>query len=115
MAPRHLINEDGKPFEDRELEALGKELDALKPTDRRNFRDANARAVARHSANRMLIVAGPGTGKSTLFKERILFWLGQDASAKILAAQKAPTRFFAGAGGDLNHPRGSDFICLALI
>jgi superfamily I DNA/RNA helicase len=85
MAPRHLINEDGKPFEDRALDALGKELDALALADRRDFRDANARAVARHLAIRMLIVAGPGTGKSTLFKERILFWLEQDGSAKILA------------------------------
>ena len=82
---RHLINEDGKPFEGRELDALGKELDALGPEDRRKFRDANARAVAWHQAIRMLIVAGPGTGKSTLFRERILFWLQQDASAKILA------------------------------
>ena len=85
MAPRHLINEDGKPFEDRELDVLGKELDALEPAERKSFRDANARAVARHSAIRMLIVAGPGTGKSTLFKERILFWLEQNASANILA------------------------------
>jgi superfamily I DNA/RNA helicase len=85
MAPRHLINENGKPFEDGELDALSKELNALDPAERRNFRDANARAVARHSAIRMLIVAGPGTGKSTLFKERILFWLEQDASAKVLA------------------------------
>jgi superfamily I DNA/RNA helicase len=85
MAPRHLINENGEPFEDPELDALGKELDALAPAERRNFRDANARAVARHSDIRMLIVAGPGTGKSTLFKERILFWLEQNASAKILA------------------------------
>jgi hypothetical protein len=85
MAPRHLINENGQPFEDRELDALSNELNALEPAERRNFRDANARAVARHSAIRMLIVAGPGTGKSTLFKERILFWLEQQASAKILA------------------------------
>ena len=85
MAPRHLINENGKPFEDGELDALSKELDALEPAARKNFRDANARAVARHSAIRMLIVAGSGTGKSTLFKERILFWLQQNASAKILA------------------------------
>src|SRR5215831_6702972 len=85
MAARHLINENGKPFDDRELDVLGKELDALQPVERKNFRDANARAVARHSAVRMLIVAGPGTGKSTLFKERILFWLQQNASAKILA------------------------------
>ena len=77
MAPRRLINEDGKPFKHRELDALGKELDELALADRRDFRDANARAVARHLAIRMLIVAGPGTGKSTLFKERILFWLGR--------------------------------------
>jgi superfamily I DNA/RNA helicase len=85
MATRHLINENGEPFEDQELDALGKKLDALKPAERRSFRDANARAVARHAAVEMLIVAGPGTGKSTLFKERILFWLEQDSSAKILA------------------------------
>jgi superfamily I DNA/RNA helicase len=85
MAPRHLINEDGKPFEDRELDALGSELDALTPAERKSFRDANALAVARHVAGRMLIVASPGTGKSTLFKERILFWLERDASARILA------------------------------
>jgi superfamily I DNA/RNA helicase len=85
MAARHLINENGKPFEDRELDALAKDLDAFTPTERKNFRDANARAAARHPADRMLIVAGPGTGKSTLFKERILFWLERNASAKILA------------------------------
>lgn len=85
MAARHLINENGKPFDDRELDVLGKELDALTPAERKNFRDANARAVARHSADRMLIVAGPGIGKSTLFKERILFWLERNASAKVLA------------------------------
>jgi superfamily I DNA/RNA helicase len=61
---RHLINENGEPFEDQEL---------------------HARAIARHAAVEMLIVAGPGTGKSTLFKERILFWLEQDSSAGILA------------------------------
>src|SRR5262245_53142700 len=59
MAPRHLINEDGKPFEDGELGALSKELDTFGPAARKNFRDANARAIARHSALRMLIVAGP--------------------------------------------------------
>jgi hypothetical protein len=29
MAARHLINENGKPFEDRELDALAKDLERL--------------------------------------------------------------------------------------
>src|SRR5262249_27127998 len=85
MAARHLINENGEPFEDQELDALGKELNSLKSEERKTFRNENARAVARHAAGEMLIVAGPGTGKSLLFKERILFWLEQDSSARILA------------------------------
>jgi superfamily I DNA/RNA helicase len=32
-----------------------------------------------------LIVSGPGTGKSRLFRDRILFWLKQDGAARILA------------------------------
>jgi superfamily I DNA/RNA helicase len=85
MPVRHLINENGKPFEGQELDALVKELEALEPAERTDFRDANARAVATHAADRMLIVAGPGTGKSALFKERILFWLEHNGWAKILA------------------------------
>ncbi len=63
MPIRHLINENGRPFDNQELDSFGKELDALKPAERRDFRDANARAVATHPAERMLIVAGPGTGE----------------------------------------------------
>jgi superfamily I DNA/RNA helicase len=85
MAARYLINEDGKPFTDEELDALGKELDSFNPADRKSFRDANAQAIAKHQANQVLIVAGPGTGKSTLFKQRILFWLEQEKAARILA------------------------------
>jgi predicted AAA+ superfamily ATPase len=68
MAVRHLINEDGEPFEDGELEALANELDSLTPVQRKDFRDRNAQAIAKHPATQILIVAGPGTGKSTLFK-----------------------------------------------
>ena len=85
MVARHLINDDGNPFTDEELDALERELDLLNPADRKNFRDANAQAIAKHKANQLLIVAGPGTGKSTLFKQRILFWLEQDKAARILA------------------------------
>jgi superfamily I DNA/RNA helicase len=85
MAARHLINKNGKPFEDQELDALGRELGSLNRAEREAFRDANAPAVATHPAGRMLIVSGPGTGKSRLFRDRILFWFKQDGAARILA------------------------------
>ena len=67
------------------FDALSKELDALEHAGRTDYRNANAQAVAKHPAERLLIVAGPGTGKSTLFKQRILHWLEQDGSARLLA------------------------------
>jgi superfamily I DNA/RNA helicase len=82
---RHFINEDGEPFGEGELEALAAELDSLTPIQRTEFRNGNAEAIAKHPAIQILIVAGPGTGKSTIFKQRVLFWLGQDEDAKILA------------------------------
>jgi hypothetical protein len=68
MAARYLINGDGGPFEKEELDALVKELDSLNPADRKSFRDANAQAIAKLHVDKLLMVAGPGTGKSTLFK-----------------------------------------------
>jgi superfamily I DNA/RNA helicase len=85
MAARHLINADGKPFDAQELDALERDLDSLNRANREAFRDTNARAVATYPAGRMLIVSGPGTGKSRLFRDRILFWLKQDRAARILA------------------------------
>ena len=85
MSPRHLINEDGNPFEGQELDSLAADLDSLDPTQRKTFRDGNAEAIATNAAGKVLIVAGPGTGKSTLFKRRILFWLEKTPAARILA------------------------------
>jgi len=85
MAVRHLINENGEPFAEKELEALAKELDALNRAEREDYRNRNANAIAQHTAKHILIVAGPGTGKSTIFKQRALFWLRQDPAAQILA------------------------------
>src|SRR5438128_9586943 len=82
---QHLINEDGEVFSDDELDALAKELDSLSTEGRTKFRDENASAIAQLVAKRILIVAGPGTGKSTIFKQRALFWLQKDPKAKILA------------------------------
>ena len=85
MPLRHLLNEDGAPFQASDLDALTAALDALPQVQRKEFRDANSAAIATHPAERMLIVSGPGTGKSTLFKHRILVWLERDSAAKILA------------------------------
>jgi superfamily I DNA/RNA helicase len=85
MAIRHLINESGEPFNDGELDALAKTLDALDANDRIAYRNANASAIAQHAAERLLIVAGPGTGKSSIFKQRVLSWLQKNPEAKILA------------------------------
>src|SRR5260370_35193194 len=85
MTIRHLINEDGKPFSDQELEGLVRGLDSLNSAQRKDFRDANADAIAKHVVAHILIVAGPGTGKSTLFKQRILFGLKQAPDARVLA------------------------------
>jgi len=85
LAVRHLINENGEPFKEDELEALARELDSLTTERRTEFRNGNAEAIAKHPATQILIAAGPGTGKSTIFKERVLFWLGQDEEARILA------------------------------
>jgi hypothetical protein len=82
---RYLINPDGAPFEAKDLEALGAELNALDDDQRKKFRNENATAIASHDAPAILIVAGSGTGKSTLFKQRIVHWLDADPTAKILA------------------------------
>ena len=75
---RHLINNDGTPFESAELQTLREELDALDDDGRTEYRNQNASAIAQHGAVKFLIVSGPGTGKSTLFKNRIGYWLGKN-------------------------------------
>ena len=85
MPVRHFIGLDGTPFDAKELEELGAELDALDDDRRKKFRNENATAIASHNGRAILIVAGPGTGKSTLFKQRIVHWLKQVPAAKILA------------------------------
>ncbi|MFA6077321.1 MAG: UvrD-helicase domain-containing protein [Candidatus Paceibacterota bacterium] len=85
MPIRHLINNDGQPFDKAELQTLRADLDALPDNERAQFRNDNAQAIAQHPAIKILIVSGPGTGKSTLFKQRINYWLRADPLTKILA------------------------------
>ena len=80
---RHLINNNGTPFESTELQTLRGELDALDDFDRTEYRNQNALAIAQHEAIKFLIVSGPGTGKSHLFLNRINYWYQQDTQAKV--------------------------------
>ncbi|MBZ5499782.1 MAG: UvrD-helicase domain-containing protein [Acidobacteriia bacterium] len=84
MPPRHLINEDGTPFDDAELRSVRQQLDRLDEDERKQYRNQNAAEVAGHSAHKMLIVSGPGTGKSHLFLDRIDHWFQQEPDARIL-------------------------------
>lgn len=69
-----LIREDGSPFTAEDIATLMNELGGSDAETRKNLRDSNSEAIAGHGANRMLIVAGPGTGKSFLFLARIGAW-----------------------------------------
>lgn len=68
-----MLNLDGTCFVG--LADLAEQLAALDNDGRKAFRNANGAAIATCEAERMLIVAGPGSGKSFLFRERIAYWL----------------------------------------
>ncbi len=82
---RYLINENGSPFEPTELSSIREHLNALNDSERKDYRNGNAQHLAQHLIEKLLIVSGPGTGKSTLFKQRILHWLRKTPGSKILA------------------------------
>ncbi|MFH1392622.1 MAG: ATP-dependent helicase [bacterium] len=79
-----MINDNGIPFDSTELQTLRGELDILTDDERTEYRNQNASAIAQHGAVKFLIVSGPGTGKSTLFKNRISYWLGKNSASRIL-------------------------------
>jgi superfamily I DNA/RNA helicase len=83
MPPRLLINDDGAPFETVEVQTLRNELDALDDVQRKEYRDQNAASIAQHDASKLLIVSGPGTGKSHLFLDRIKQWYRLNPDAKV--------------------------------
>jgi superfamily I DNA/RNA helicase len=80
--PRFLLNEDGHPFA-AEIVGLRGHLEALSNRERETYRDENAAAIACHGAPRLLIIGGPGSGKSFLFRMRIKHWLADDGEAQI--------------------------------
>lgn len=82
---RHLVNASGNPFDQAELRTLREALNSLVDMERTSYRDENAKSIYTHTSRKVLIVSGPGTGKSYIFKKRIIHWLDLDDSAEILA------------------------------
>ncbi len=81
----YLINTNGKPFDSVRLKSISNSLDAFPDNERTRFRNENALAIAQIPSERVLIVSGPGTGKSTIFKQRIDHWLQDSPLARVLA------------------------------
>lgn len=77
---------DGYPFSAEEVGALGAQLDALNVEERVRFRDSNSAAIALHPGARMLVVSGPGTGKSFMFRSRLKVWLNNYPKAQMEVA-----------------------------
>ena len=86
-----MIKPDGEPFSSEEIAVLAAKLDALSDEDRVQARNENSAAIAAHDAPKMLVVSGPGTGKSSLFKARLKHWLERhpDQSAAPSIAQNS--------------------------
>jgi AAA domain/UvrD-like helicase C-terminal domain len=70
-----IVKDPGDPFSEKETTELGSFLRGLDAEDRLAFRNANSDAIAEHEAPRMLVVSGPGTGKSFMFRRRLKAWL----------------------------------------
>lgn len=82
--PPFLLNKDGSTFTD--LAALAELLDALENEARVEYRDANAALIAADTETRLLVVAGPGAGKSHLFIARIREWLTARPDGQVYVA-----------------------------
>ena len=84
MTIKFLINEDGTPFDSSELSMICKQLDGLNNNERIDYRNQNAALISKHDEVKILIVSGPGTGKSHLFLDRIVYWYQNNPEASIL-------------------------------
>jgi ATP-dependent DNA helicase UvrD/PcrA len=78
-----LIADKGQAFTQAQLNETKAKLQALPNDDRRAFRDQNAASIAKHQDPRLLIVAGPGTGKSYLFMQRIHEWISRHPAKSV--------------------------------
>lgn len=81
-----LVKAESESFDDSEIAAVEGALSELDNAARVEFRNRNAAEIAAESSARMLIVAGPGAGKSFLFMDRIRSWLSDEPKGRIHVA-----------------------------
>ncbi|MDD1779270.1 MAG: UvrD-helicase domain-containing protein, partial [Candidatus Helarchaeota archaeon] len=103
MDIRYLINENGERFNSSELEQITQKLDALSEEKRIEYRNQNASEIAKNNSKKTLIVSGPGTGKSFLFRDRIDYWFTGKQDARVLV-----TSFVRKLVVDLENDIGND-------
>lgn len=82
--PSSLTKDDGSPFSSEELAAISDALEALDQEHRDQYGVQNSEIIAKNTSTKMLIVSGPGTGKSFLFLKRIEIWLSAHEGKDIL-------------------------------
>lgn len=73
--PTVLVRGPGHEFTETDLIDAESGLRELDNPGRIRFRNANSKAISEDASPRILIVAGPGAGKSFLFMDRIRAWL----------------------------------------
>jgi hypothetical protein len=81
-----LLNIDGAPFTRQQIETTGLAIEGMDDAARVKYRNQNSFSIVHCHSPRLLIVSGPGTGKSYLFRDRIKFWLSQYPEHKIFVS-----------------------------
>lgn len=69
-----LIHEDGSVFTDEQIQEITTQLTPMTTDERCAFRDWNKSEIAASPVKKLLVVSGPGSGKSFLFDDRITQW-----------------------------------------
>ena len=92
-----MLSSSGQPFDPSAVELFAQRLASLDDASRRAYRNQNATSIAASTLSRLLIVAGPGTGKSHLFLARIRHWLAAFPGERIYV-----TSFVRKLVGDLS-------------
>jgi superfamily I DNA/RNA helicase len=92
-----MLHPDGSVFSSDEIAAVTAALESLGTDERLEYLSQNAKAVSSSPLERILVVSGPGTGKTMLFTDRIEYW-GTQYDGTILV-----TTFVKKLATDLNN------------